>query len=429
MRRRTAHLSSNRPRAVGLLLLVGLAITATFIVLFSQSLTQEIAAGLFPDSGTDQATVYVSTPSPYPVKLPATGRFRIQNNKIYDPNGNLFIVKGIDAMHGRLEGHDANGSAALDNYKYAQRDFDEMKRLGVNLVRFFVSADAATLPPDDQEYIPDYLQEVANVVHWVTERGMVAEITNSFTSDFTKSVHFVGQLAARYKNNPLVWIEPYDEPNCESGDTDKCTDWSYWQQQQSQYVQAIRNAGMTSPVVVNTIFWSDDLSQLPTYHLADTGVIYGVHRYANEHTSLDPLYENGRWANLANQFPIIVDEVGAYNDHEFPPHLTWNQEFMDYVTNWVKTRGGLGAIAFTWYWEDDNSLTGNWRAGVSNGVLTQWGNIFYNSYLTKINSAFILLPSAARGTANTSASKTIVVEDVDFTLAWNKSNRGKQGKA
>lgn len=319
---------------------------------------------------------------------PSAGAFRVQGNKIYDPMGKPFIVKGVTAIYGRFAGGDAHGFG-LTNYRYAERDLDNLKRAHVNLVRLFVSADYADLSPDSPNYVAMYMQELDTVVQWITQRGMVAEVSNSVTSDFATSLQFVRQFAARYKDNAYVWIEPMNEPNCNTstGDPTKCRDWAYWQRQQQQYIQAIRGAGMTSPIVVNSISWSWDLSKIASYPLNDSNVIYGAHRYPSPDTNYtfnatDQADCDKKWANLAGKFPIIVDEVGPANNRK--TYLPWGQRFIDYVTEWVNTRGGAGAIAFVYYWSDGNSMTDDPRRFTSKGVFNQWGEIFYKSYLTKV---------------------------------------------
>jgi hypothetical protein len=317
-----------------------------------------------------------------------TGAFYVQGNKIYNPDGTPFLIKGVAAVYGRFAGGDAQG-VGLSNYRHAQRDLDQLKQMRVNLVRIIVSADYAALQPDNPNYIAEYMQELDNVVQWTTMRGMVAEVANAQTRNFATALQFVKQLAGRYKDNPYVWLEPMNEPNCgpETGNEARCHDWSYWQQQQVRYIQAIRKAGMTSPIIVNTIGWSWDLSQIASYPLHDNNIIYGAHRYPNPAThfifnATDQASCDTMWANLAEQFPVIVDEVGAENNKQ--TYLAWNQKFIDYVTTWVNTRGGDGAVAFVYYWSDGNSMTGDRQHSTNDGVRNQWGNIFYDHYLTKV---------------------------------------------
>ncbi len=310
--------------------------------------------------------------------------FKVMGNKIYDPTGHIFIVKGVTAVSGRF-----NGSAygvGMINYKNAQRDLDSIKRLGVNFIRLFVSAYFADLPSTDSYYLPDYMQELDNVVNWTTQRGMVIELANSLTDDFSTSLQFVGYIAARYKDNPYVWIEPMNEPNCESGDHSRCSDWKFWQFQHLEYVRSIREAGNTAPIVVNTIYHASDLRQIGTYVLNDSNIVYGIHSYANKNVTFtlqEQRFSDQHWADLATMFPVIVDEVGIY-DGNGTYHPKWNQGFLDYIANWVNTRQGAGAVAYNWYTDEDNSMTGDWRYKNSNGVLTVWGNMYSERYLQKI---------------------------------------------
>lgn len=310
--------------------------------------------------------------------------FKVMENKIYDPTGHVFIVKGVTAVWGRF-----NGSAygvGMINYKNAQRDLDYIKRLGVNFIRLFVSAYFANLPSTNPFYLPDYLQELDNVVNLATQRGMVIELANSLTDDFSTSLRFVGSIAARYKDNTYVWIEPMNEPNCESGDHSRCSDWKFWQFQHLEYIRAIREAGNTAPIVVNTIYHSSDLRQIGTYVLNDSNIVYGIHSYANQNVTFtlqEQRISDQYWADFSSTVPVIVDEVGIY-DGRGTYHPTWNLRFLDYLTTWVKTRQGAGVVAYNWYTDEDNSMTGDWRHNNSNDVLTVWGTMYSERYLQKV---------------------------------------------
>ena len=71
----------------------------------------------------------------------------------------------------------------------------------------------------------------------------------------------------------------------------------------------------------------------------------GFHRYGNQEVHIN---EDQLWANpaLSSQFAIIADETGVYNDSPDTYSLSWGQEELDYIVNWVKTRGGNGFSGF-----------------------------------------------------------------------------------
>lgn len=309
----------------------------------------------------------------------ATGKFYTNGNKIIDPSGNQFIVKGIVDVWGTFLG----SSVGSTNYQNAQRDMDSIKSLGANQIRVFVSANTWNTSSDQAAY----MQELDNVITWATQRSLVIELADTDTNDATLANQFIGMLASRYKTNSYVWLQPMNEPNCSPyGNTAQCDNWSYWQTEESNYVKTIRANGFTNPIVINSIHWSWDLSQIGAYPLNDNNLIYAAHRYGNNNQAFDSTQAqdcDSKWANLATTYPIIVDEVGAQNDG-FIMYLTWNQGFDTYLVNWVTTRQGSGAVAEAWYMLTDNALSGDWRNNISNDVLTSWGNIYYIGYLQQV---------------------------------------------
>src|SRR5947199_111790 len=73
---------------------------------------------------------------------------------------------------------------------------------------------------------PSYASKVDNAVSWITGRGMVALLDLHYNpivpcghvglhemADAPNSINFWEQVAARYKSNPLVAFDLYNEPN------------------------------------------------------------------------------------------------------------------------------------------------------------------------------------------------------------------------
>jgi hypothetical protein len=294
--------------------------------------------------------------------------FHVTGNRIIDPAGKVFIVKGIDAVYGHFDGGDVAGFGAT-NFANAARDLDNIKAAGYNLVRVSVSGDNA-----NNGYIgslPQYMADLDSVVAKVNARGMVAEISNGDNATFASVNGFMKVLAIRYSGKPYVWIKTDDEPNCSDGNSAYCYDWATWQSQQTSYVQTLRTNGYTGPIVVNCISWSWDCSQILNYPLGDSQVVYGAHRFgagATAWTSSNSADANAKWANLSARVPIIVDSVGATNGTYSP--MSWSRGFLTYVSTWVNTRQGAGAIAFVDSWSDSNRMIG------STGTWNSWGSTF-----------------------------------------------------
>ena len=304
-------------------------------------------------------------------EAPAGPGYHVSGNRIVDQSGTPFIVKGTDAVYGRFAGGDANGYG-LRNYQNAQRDLDNLKAQGVNTIRISVAYAEYTSGPLGSA---EYLTELDQVVSWVTQRGMIAELSQGESGFSSDVMAFVGLLAGRYQANPLVWIKPDNEPGCIPYGAN-CGNWIVWQSTQQQLVQAIRSAGNTQPIVVNCIWWSWDCSQIANFLLGDPNIIYGAHRYGNGRPSFDAVQAascDALWANLATTFPVIVDEVGLYNGPSSPPE--WGAGFLDYATNWVRTRQGSGVIGFNDSWSDGNSMT-----NPADGSWTSWGQTMITHY-------------------------------------------------
>jgi Cellulase (glycosyl hydrolase family 5) len=293
--------------------------------------------------------------------------FHVQGNRIIGPDGRPFTVKGATTGYGAFDKPCPEGNV---NSTHTTQDMDAMKALGMNTVRLFVEGKQSRT-------MSNYLAKIDQFVQAAAQRRLVIELTDSYTDDFNWVDTLNRQLATKYRNNPNVWIEPYNEPH--GGDQS----WADWRKEETRWVQTIRNAGFANPVVINTPDWSNDISQIPQYHLADDNIIYAWHRYAGGHT-FDQSKEDQAWASatLSSKFAIIGDEVGAYNGDPATVNLQWNRDVLDYAVDWVKNKGGNGVIAFTWRWCDDNTMSD----GGGREQLTEWGTIFKDHFLTPLAS-------------------------------------------
>jgi hypothetical protein len=332
----------------------------------------------------------------------AAGYFKVQNGQIFDPNGQVFIVKGITVPYGTFCGGDVNNYGSLKYWEWngwsISKDLDAVKNLGANLIRIMI------YPPGSTEYnnqyaayygtVAKFYEELDKVVQLGLQKGLVVYLLPAGRGDIQPFLDIQAYLAQTYKSQPYVWIGAQNEPNT-CYDSTSC--WTSWQQTHNSYVATLRSNGYLGPIVINAITWSWDHSRIAQYPLhddkgnIDTNLIYGPHRYANRNTTFSGSEKTDAlesWANLAatSNYAFVVDEVGYYN-FQGAPQPTWSSEFIDYLTDWTLHQGGDGAIAFTWIWSDSNSMTNN------NRQLDQWGTIFYNQYLTRIGQTSTPTPS------------------------------------
>jgi hypothetical protein len=392
---------------------------------------------------------------------PGTGKFLISGNQICDPSGKPFKIKGVTAAYATFsDGQTNNQLNAFSSdwaiYLNRVQDMQAVKAAGANLVRIFI----ATWDNDPQYNNPNYSptpayplsvwqaagktprtvpQMLDDVVSAARNQGLVVLLVNSYSDPVTwqygpKAIAWLQYLSTHYKNDPYVWFSPSNEPFCNSGigwdfnlsqaDTNTyCFDWANWQQDENALIQAIRNGqtginqGSSSPILVNGVGWSSDLSQInvPANQLTDPmflnnpNLAYGAHRYANDcaHFNNIPNAEfpkgqitdvNNLWASLSSTNAIYVDEVGNYNGPQSDAGcngtgprtanaLSWNQDFIPWVATWTQTRSGSGAIGFTWHWNDGNNMTGSKTSDPvpANETLSSWGRVFKTQFLQVVH--------------------------------------------
>ena len=324
-----------------------------------------------------------------------TGKFQVLGNKIVDPNGNRFIVKGMNDLFGIWDGQNVGQYGSLQ-YQYAQRDFAIMKGMGINYLRMWTSTQIMTNTT--------WQSQLDHSISLAEQQGFVVEVTCACDTG-QDTVSFMQYLANRYKADPYVWIEPVNEPNC-SG-SGPCNNWNSWHSEWSQFIQAIRGQGFQNPIIIQTPWWSARLNQYgnpavsidtPGYTFSDTNLIYSVHEYAlnnvNSWTASDAQDQDNWWSNYATNHAIIVDEFGPQNTGAACE--IWVQGFLDYVANWVNNRNGSGAVGFLWFWMSGDSMTGTDLGNYSNGsTLDQWGNEYKTRYLDKVESSGGTSPTLA----------------------------------
>lgn len=300
--------------------------------------------------------------------------FAVSANHVLTPSGARLYVKGVAFPYGAFTQDPGLG---VTNRKTATRELDRIASLKFNLVRVFT-------------YPGTSLADLQAFVIEARDRGLIVEITG-WHPVFSDNLPWMAKLAALYKNDPYVWLEPANEPNCPG---DLCKEWANWQTEHKAYVSAIRNAGMQSPIVINTPNFSTDFSGLDAYPLGDTNLVFAVHRYGNDNPTFDETERSKCevWATLAKTRPMLVGEFGNYDGPARLNAIAWTKGFTDYVSDWTLNRDGVGANAFTWCWYDGNTMVGYPKGGAPDGGacdgnLTEWGTYFVSNYLAPLTAA------------------------------------------
>jgi len=301
------------------------------------------------------------------------GGFRVDGNRILDPDGREFVVKGVVSPYGTFAGGDGGGLARR-NEERATADFERMRALGVNTVKVYVTPDRMT---------GDAARARLDAVVRAARARELLVVLTGFWGRPQDTRPWLRAMARAYKDDPWVWLLPMNEPGCTGPEAspERCRDWEAWQRDHREYLATIREAGMTAPVIVNTPEWSWNVTGVEDHPLGDDQVVLGAHRYANDEpsfTAAERAEAAGAWARLARSRPVLLDEVGNYNGPDFANSLAWTQGMIDFATRWVRREEGAGVVAFNWRWSDPNTLTND------AGGLTAWGRTFRDGYLSRV---------------------------------------------
>lgn len=334
--------------------------------------------------------------------------FQVRGSTIYDLNNQPFTVRGAGVLYHTFMGMD-DGGYGISDLQHLPEQLTSLKQMGVNLVRIFVTAsilDLTPLPGTKPTATPyPRLETLKQAVDTINREGMVALIANSYSDDPNLNVQVLKLLASTFRGNSLVWLTPMNEPNCavsefQTGDPPHCGDWDVWRTQQNLYIKTIRDQRFVGPLLINGVAYSQDLTRVSEGLLSDpvNNLIFGAHRYGDDHVSFTAAEEQEvqqLWANIT-RYPVVLDEVGADNGEDFLNSPEWTRGFMEFACQWTQHQGGDGAIAFTSYTSDGNSLFED--AGYDDGneddipspvlplVLTEWGNTFFEKFVFPVKT-------------------------------------------
>ena len=288
------------------------------------------------------------------------GPLRTTGNKIYDANNKPVIFRGFSRTG--LEGQVLDDGTSVAKPPTAD-DITHAKLWGANLIRVTLGAQK-WLPGCYQD--PAYISKVDEAVQIITSRGMVALLDLHFNTikacgragqqpmaDAPNSLTFWSQVAARYKNQPLVAFDLYNEPHditeavWRNGGTLTWKGTTYQAAGMQQMYNAVRNAGANNLVIATGMSWGN----LPPNNgpLAGTNIIYGIHSYTCPQTPppnctghLNP-WEGSvflkRWVNFAKTKPVMVTEFGWPN----PADGRYVESLLTYAE-----AHGWGWQLFTW---------------------------------------------------------------------------------
>jgi hypothetical protein len=299
------------------------------------------------------------------VSSAVTGPLHTSGNTIYDATNAPLRLRGATS-----EWLDWNTSISPGSY-LDDNSIAHMKQWGINVVRVPLSENYWN--PGDCLFASGYAAAVDQTVQSITSRGMVAMLdlhhstrqsgtcapTNQQRmADAPGAINFWSSVAARYRANPLVAFDLYNEPHdiawsqWLNGGTLTDSDGVTWQAAGIQQLyDTVRHTGAQNLVFVSGNAWAS--SPPPgTSLVAGYNIVYAAHYYTCPGTqppptctTLDPYNPSppgqrlDAWSPLAASQPMMVTEFGWPD----PVSGTYTQN----VINWAESKG-VGWTPFQW---------------------------------------------------------------------------------
>ncbi len=200
---------------------------------------------------------------------------------------------------------------------------------GANIIRLPFNQDWAL-------HIEDYRRALDQVIEWAAALGAYTLLDLQWIDTKVKIAPLPDEnsrklwriLARRYRGNPAVLFDLYNEPHDVSA--------ARWRYAAGLLIEAIRDEHPQALIFVSGLDWGYDLREVP---LDTDGVVYSTHPYPWKKLAWSKAF--GR---LAEDLPVFAAEWGGREDH-----LLWGDDLAQYFREL-----GIGWTA--WSWADDPHL-------------------------------------------------------------------------
>lgn len=312
---------------------------------------------------------------------------RVSGNRIMDASKHEMKVRGVTWGGTRFVPSEAGVELNAPDISTAPNAFKQIAMLGANVVRVDVSSAAN----DDVHRIA--LQKLQRLAH---ARGLILLLANVPLTTQDQSP-WLSTLAGWFPRKDNVWYLPAVDPNCGMfSATNACGDTEAWIWSQTLGIQALRSAGVRTPIVVNLPNSSRSVALNWTTVLGDENLIYGVHPPSDGQFKFKQSDAKTLMTSLeaaTEVVPVLFDDVARVQmttsvdtmvavttarlkrtTRSTTDSLRWSQGLLDWVTGWTVIDGGDGAIVSGW-----DTPT---RDAMSKGrkKLTTWGRAAASGY-------------------------------------------------
>ena len=190
-------------------------------------------------------------------------------------------------------------------------------------------------------------------LQWTDAGGQLGGAGAEWAMPDIDSVTFWQQVAPIYANYSSVLFELYNEPHPASWDcwlngcqvtNDQLPNLptiSYQAIGMQTLLNTVRNAGANNLALVAGTHWGYSLSQLPSYQLQGTNIVYDTHPYSYQ--DKNPATWDASFGNLSAIYPVISAENGEYD---------CGTSYMDPLLTYFDAHD-IGWVAWSWIGNGD----------------------------------------------------------------------------
>ncbi len=274
----------------------------------------------------------------------ANGPYTVQGNAILGADGKRYLFHGIgrdsleydcmgdgffDAQHLAYMGPGANTSNGTYWYANTVRlPLSEGYWLNGRPAQQCSAAQYQGLIKTTVDTLTSLHLNVMIDLQWTDAGGQAAGGGAAWQMPDTDSVMFWKQVAMIYASYSNVLFELFNEPHpgpwsCWAApctipnDTSWVSDcvctqtFTYQSVGMQALVGAVRGTGATNLVLLGGMDWGYDLSQIATYPITGTNVVYDTHPYPYD--GKQPPNWDASFGNISNTYPVLSAENGEYD--------------------------------------------------------------------------------------------------------------------
>lgn len=261
---------------------------------------------------------------------------RVEGKWIRDPNGNNVVLRGV-SLAGLAQSRTRTVNQRIDMATNTANGWYS------RVVRLPVEPGEWNAGPDN------YFNNILNpAVQYCISKGVYVIIDWHHVADYqqhtTATNNFWNYVAPRYKNNPQVLYEVFNEPI-------NPNDWTTFKNWVQPIVNNIRSKAPNNLVLVASPRWATQLSGAINNPVTGGNIVYVSHNYPS-----NPATGTASWdaafGNAANKYPVLVTEWGyEYPGYGNAPSEGTTSGFGVPFKNYIESKPNVGWTA----WAFDNA--------------------------------------------------------------------------